>query len=113
MLVIFLPLFAILSTTRYYTVFLRMVVLIAKIENMLKIDYKVKTKKGRPKILAWKKDENFMIQSYLDSRTAFSTSKEFIEKKKFRGNNLLSTITFMIFISMSVFLIIITDCCFS
>ncbi len=50
--IIILSLLAIKSTTRYYDAFLRRVVLVAKIENMLGIDSHVKGKE-KPKCLVW------------------------------------------------------------
>lgn len=80
-----LSVIALLSTTRYYTAWLRRVALVAKIENMLGIDSQVKTKKGSPEDLIWEKDERFMDKYYWDSRKAFRESKEFIEGKKWKG----------------------------
>ena len=44
-IILILSVFAIKSTTRYYVGFLRMVTLIAKIENMLGLDSQIKSKK--------------------------------------------------------------------
>ena len=96
---------ALLSTTRYYTAWLRRVVLVAKIENMLGIDNRVKTEKGRPRDLIWKKDETFMDKYYVDSRKAFEKSKKFIEKKRWRGDNLWATLTFVGFYILGVILL--------
>lgn len=43
--------FAIMSTSRYYTGFLRYVVLVAKIENLLRLDKAIKTKESGKAII--------------------------------------------------------------
>lgn len=104
--VIVLSALAILSTTRYYSGFLRMVVLIAKIENMLGIDCQVRTEERRPEDLIWEKDKRFMIQSYWDSRKAFKDSEEFINKKKWGGDNKWAVLTFVSFSFIGIALLI-------
>lgn len=106
--VIVLSLLAIKSTTRYYSAFLRRVVLVAKIENMLGIDRQVKTEKEkRPRDLVWEKDENFMIKYYWESRKAFKHSEQFIKKKKWKGDNQWAVVTFASFIGIGVALLIL------
>ena len=104
--VIVLSAYAIQSMTRYYSGFLRMVVLIAKIENMLGIDCQVRTEEKRPEDWIWKKDRRFMIQSYWDSRRAFKDSEEFINEKKWKGDNRWAVGTFVIFCFIGIVLFI-------
>lgn len=105
--VIILSVLAILSTTRYYSAFLRRIVLVAKIENMLGIDSQVKTKEKRPEDLLWEKDKRFMIQSYWDSRKTFKCSEQFIEERKWKGDNRWAVVTFVSFIGIGVALLIL------
>jgi len=106
--IIVLSVWAIKSTTRYYSAFLRRVVLIAKIENMLGLDNQVKTKKeNRPRELVWEKDEKFMVKYYWKSRKDFKESEEFIENKKWKGDNLWATLTFVSFFGIGTFLLIL------
>jgi len=106
--VIVLSLLAIGSTTRYYSAFLRRVVLVAKIENMLGIDSQVRNKKvERPRDLIWEEDEKFMVKYYWESRKAFKCSKQFIKKKKWKGDNQWALVTFVSFIGIGVFLLIL------
>jgi len=97
-----LSILAIFSATRYYRTFLRMIVLIAKIENMLGIDSQVKSEEKCSDNLIWEKDERFIIQSYWDSRIAFKKSKEFIDEKKYGGDNKWTCATFAIFLVIGI-----------
>lgn len=101
-MVIMLSVIALKSTTRYYTGFLRMVALIAKIENMLGLDGQVRTKEEKPREPRWEKDKEFMDEYYLESRRDFESSKDFIKEKKWQGDNRLCGITFGLFIAIGV-----------
>ena len=80
--IIGLSVLAIESTTRYYSAFLRRVVLVAKIENMLGIDSQVKTKnEKRPRDVVWEKDEKFMVKYYWESRKHFKESVNKVKDK--------------------------------
>ena len=105
--VIALSLLAIKSTTRYYSAFLRRVVLVAKIENMLGIDSQVKTDEKTPEDLIWEKDKKFMIQFYWESRKAFKKSEDFIKEKKYEGDNRWAVLTFIGFFGIGVALLIL------
>ena len=106
--VIILSLLAIKSTTRYYSAFLRRVVLVAKIENMLGLDSQVKNKKGeRPRDLVWEEDEKFMVKYYWKSRKAFKCSEQFIKEKKWKGDNQWAVVTFVGFFGIGVVLLIL------
>jgi len=100
-----LSLIAIKSATRYYTGFLRMVALVAKIENMLGLDGQVKTQGERHEQL-WRKDKEFMDKYYLGSRRKFKSSKKFIDTKKCQGDNKWSTLTFLVFLIVGVGLLV-------
>lgn len=106
-IVIILSSFAIKSTTRYYVGFLRMVTLIAKIENMLGLDSQIKLRKGKPNNLLWKDDKTFMLRDYVNDRFSEKSSKEFIESRKYKGDNQWTVFTFVIFILASIVLCII------
>ncbi len=103
--IIVLSIIAIFSTTRYYTAWLRRVALLAKIENILGIDGRINLKNEKPKKLIWKKDERFMDTYYLDSRITFESSEEFINKKKWKGDNQWAVSTFGAFVILGVILI--------
>ena len=104
--IIILSVIAIKSTTRYYTAWLRRVALLAKIENILGIDSRVKLEDGKPEKLIWKKDERFMDKYYLDSRETWESSEEFIEKNTFKGDNKWAFWTFNTFIGLGSFLLL-------
>jgi hypothetical protein len=106
LIIITLSILAILSATRYYSAFLRMVVLIAKIENMLGIDSQVKSEEKCSGDL-WEKDERFMIQSYWDSRMEFKKSKEFIKGKRYEGDNRWAWATLVSFLVIGIVFLIL------
>ena len=104
--IIVLSVIAIKSTTRYYTPCLRRVALLAKIENILGIDSRVKLEDGKHEKLIWKKDKSFMDNYYVDSRKTCESSDKFIEKNTFKGDNKWAFWTFNTFIGLGSFLLL-------
>ena len=103
--IIVLLIIAIKSTTRYYTAWLRRVALLAKIENILGIDSRVKLEDGKHEKLIWKKDKSFMDNYYVDSRKTCESSEEFIKKNKWKGDNKWAVGTFIAFVGLDTLLL--------
>ena len=100
-----LSIIAIKSATRYYKGFLRMVVLVAKIENVLGLDDKIKLNSEKINKKYWKKDERFMIESYWKSRINpnIESSEDFIERMKHQGDNKYTILIFGSFLSLGIY----------
>ena len=76
--------------------------MISKIENLIGLDEAIKTEIGEPHNLIWKNDIEFMLHRYVEDRSLFKTSQDFIDNRMWKGDNKWARCTFISFILLSI-----------
>lgn len=96
---------------RYYRRFLESIGVIAKIENMLGVDSSVKLGNKKIERIVWPDDKQFIVERYYKARygteesPAERTSKEFVEKRMKKGDNITAHYIFTVFQIASIILL--------